>query len=114
MELNFPRSMARMGALELGSKFIVESPLASGFVPVARPVRDDRLVSRDISRPQPHATDCIDSLAHGTQANPEVVLTQQEHIKAIEKWLWKSLDTLRDQARDVLLRRLMINGDVAA
>ena len=46
-----------MGALELGSKFTVESPLAWVFVPVARPVRDDRLVSRYISRPQPHATD---------------------------------------------------------
>ena len=46
MELNLPRSIAKMGALELGSKFTVESPLAWGFVPVARPVRDDRLVSR--------------------------------------------------------------------
>ncbi len=57
MELNLPRLIAKMGALELGSKFIVESPLAWGFVPVARPVRDDRLVSRYISRPDPHATD---------------------------------------------------------
>jgi len=56
-ELNLPRSIAKMGALELGSKFTVESPLAWGFVPVARPVRDDRLVSRYISRPEPHGTD---------------------------------------------------------
>ena len=56
-ELNFPRSIAKMGALELGSKFIVESPLAWGFVPVARPVHDDRLVSHYISRTQPHATE---------------------------------------------------------
>ena len=34
MELNWPRSIAEMGALELGSKFIVESPLAWGFVAV--------------------------------------------------------------------------------
>ncbi len=57
MELNLPRSIAKIGALELGSKFIVESPLAWGFVPVACPARDDRRVRRCISQPEPHATD---------------------------------------------------------
>jgi len=53
-------------------------------------------------------------LAQGTQANPEVVLAQQEHIQAIEKRLWKAVDTLRAQARDLLLPRLTMNGEVAA
>ena len=54
------------------------------------------------------------ALAHGTQTNPEVVLAQQEHIEAIGKWPWKAVDTLRVQARDLLLPRLMMNGEAAA
>ena len=59
MELNLPRSMAKMGALELelNSAVIVGSPWVGGFVLVARTVRDDRLVSCCIGRPEPPTPD---------------------------------------------------------
>ncbi|BBO73476.1 hypothetical protein DSCW_08930 [Desulfosarcina widdelii] len=54
------------------------------------------------------------TLAHETQANPEVVLAQHEHIEVFEKRVWKAANALQVQARDLLSTSLMENGEVAA
>jgi len=41
-------------------------------------------------------------------------LAQQENIEVIEKRLCKVVDALRNQARDLLSPRLMVNWEVAA
>jgi hypothetical protein len=42
------------------------------------------------------------------------MLAQQEHIQVIEKRLWKAVDALRVQARDMLSPRLLVNWEVTA
>lgn len=39
-------------------------------------------------------------------------MAQQEHIEVIEKRLWKTVDALQVQARDLLSPHLMANGEV--